>query len=60
MKWKRKCVVCGKEEGDPNGKVIKIFCKDCLREIRDQRWLVEWARQKEARFDNYTEVHGLR
>jgi len=48
-KWKRHCVICGKEWGNPNGKMIKGFCSDCLREIRNLKYLSDWYKAKEKR-----------
>jgi len=47
--YKRVCILCEKEFGNPNGRVMKIFCKDCLKEIANQRYLVDWSFQKEKR-----------
>jgi hypothetical protein len=47
--WLRICPCCGKRFGNLKGKPIKCFCSDCLRILRNQKWIVKWAKDKQKR-----------
>ena len=41
-KWRYRCIVCGKEWGDKNGKLLQTFCTKCQKKIRNSNVLKDY------------------
>lgn len=49
MEYKRICLICRAVWGNLDGKPLKTFCGSCIKQMRNQTYLVKWSKQKEAR-----------
>jgi len=36
-KWKRVCLICHAVWGNPKGKHIYTFCKECLKKVKEEK-----------------------